>query len=156
MRIFFVFKMLLYIRDTNSLNCVIMTVSRFGVSLDEDLLHALDEFVENNQFPNRSQAIRYLIEKNLAEEKWKCDNIVAGAIVLVFNHEKSDILKKSSELQFEYRDVVLSAQGFYLNEQNYMEIISVKGASRRLTEISDKLISIKGIQHGKLVMSKAE
>lgn len=133
-----------------------MTVSRFGVSLDEELLHALDEFVENNRFPNRSQAIRYLIEKNLAEEKWKCDNIVAGAIVLVFNHEKTDVLKRSSELQFEYRDVVLSSQGFYLNKHNYLEIVAVKGASRRLTEISDQLISIKGIQHGKLVMSKAE
>lgn len=133
-----------------------MAVSRFGVSLDEELLLALDEFVENNQFANRSQAIRYLIEKNLAEEKWRCDNIVAGAIVLVFNHEKTDVLKRTSELQFEYRDVILSSQGFYLNDNNYLEIIAVKGASRRLTEISDKLIGIKGIQHGKLVMSKAE
>ncbi len=133
-----------------------MAVSRFGVSLDEELLRELDEFVENNQFANRSQAIRYLIEKNLAEEKWRCDNIVAGAVVLVFNHEKTDIMKRSSELQFEYRDVVLSSQGFYLNENNYLEIVAVKGASRRLTEISDKLIGIKGIQHGKLVMSKAE
>lgn len=133
-----------------------MSVSRFGVSLDEDLLKALDNYVAENGFANRSQAIRHLIEKNLVEEKWKCDNIVAGAVVLVFNHEKSDVLKKSSEIQFEYRDVVLSSQGFYLNEQNYLEIIAVKGPSKRLTEISDKLISIKGIQHGKLVMSKAE
>lgn len=133
-----------------------MSVSRFGVSLDEDLLKALDNYVAENGFANRSQAIRHLIEKNMVEEKWKCDNIVAGAVVLVFNHEKSDVLKKSSEIQFEYRDVVLSSQGFYLNEQNYLEIIAVKGPSKRLTEISDKLISIKGIQHGKLVMSKAE
>lgn len=133
-----------------------MTVSRFGVSLDEELLNELDNYVENNGFANRSQAIRHLIEKNLAEEKWKCNNIVAGAIVLVYNHEKADILKKSSEVQFEYRDVVLSNQGFILNDQNYMEIIAVRGASRKLTEISDRLISIKGIQHGKLVMSKAE
>jgi CopG family transcriptional regulator, nickel-responsive regulator len=133
-----------------------MTVSRFGVSLDEDLLHALDDYVEENRFANRSQAIRHLIEKNLVEVKWKCDNIVAGAIVLVFSHEKADILKRSSEIQFDYRDVVLSAQGFYLNKKNYLEIIAVKGPSWRLTELSDKLISIKGIQHGKLVMSKAE
>lgn len=133
-----------------------MTVSRFGVSLDEELLDELDNFVENNSFANRSQAIRHLIEKNLAEEKWKCNNIVAGAIVLVYNHEKADILKKSLEVQFEYRDVVLSNQGYILNDLNYMEIIAVKGASRKLTEISDRLIGIKGIQHGKLVMSKAE
>lgn len=133
-----------------------MAVSRFGVSLEEDLLKALDEFVTENSFANRSQAIRHLIEKNLAEHKWKCDNIVAGAVVLVFNGQKREILKKSSEIQFDYSDVILSVQGFYLNEINYMEIIAVKGQSRRLTEISEKLIGIKGIEHGKLVMSKAQ
>lgn len=133
-----------------------MSVSRFGVSLDEDLLKALDSYVLDNGFANRSQAIRHLVEKNMVEEKWKCDNIVAGAVVLVFNNEKKDILKKSSEIQFDYSDVVLSTQGFYLNEMNFLQIIAVKGPSRRLTDISDKLIGIKGIQHGKLVMSKAE
>lgn len=133
-----------------------MSVVRFGVSLDEDLLKALDDFVSDNRYANRSQAIRQLIEKNLVEEKWKCDNIVAGAVVLVFNNQKKDILKKSSEIQFEYSDVILSVQGFYLNEQSYLEIIAVKGPSKTLTEVSEKLISIKGIQHGKLVMSKAQ
>jgi len=133
-----------------------MSVKRFGVSLDEDLLEALDAYVADNRFANRSQAIRHLIEKNLVEEKWKCDNIVAGAITLVFSHQKNDILKKSSEIQYKYKEVILSSQGFYLNEMNYLEIIAVKGPSKVLTEISEKLISIKGIQHGKLVMSKAE
>ncbi len=133
-----------------------MSVSRFGVSLDEELLKALDAYVLENTFSNRSQAIRHLIEKNIVEEKWKCNNIVAGAIVLVFNNKKKEILKKSSEIQFEYNDVVLSTQGFYLSEISFLQIIAVKGPSIKLTEISDKLIGIKGIQHGKLVMSKAE
>lgn len=133
-----------------------MSVSRFGVSLEEELLAALDEFVSDNQFANRSQAIRYLIEKNITEEKWKCDNIVAGAVVLVYNNQKRDILVKSSEIQYEYSDVILSVQGFYLNELNYLEIIAVTGPSKKLTEVSEKLIGIKGIQHGKLVMSRAQ
>ena len=133
-----------------------MPVSRFGVSLDEELLEALDKYVEDNAFANRSRAIRHLIEKNLVEEKWKCDNIVAGAIIIVFNHEKKEIIKKSAEIQYEHKEFILSSQSFYLNELNYMEIIAVKGPSRKLTEISDKLISMKGIQHGKLVMSKAK
>ena len=82
--------------------------------------------------------------------------MLAGAVVLVFNHEKTDILTKSSEIQFTYKEHILSTQGFYLNDQNYLQIIAVKGPSKKLTEISDKLISIRGIQHGKLVMSKAE
>jgi len=133
-----------------------MSVSRFGVSLEEELLTALDQYVTENNFSNRSQAIRYLIEKNLVEQKWKCDNLVAGAIVMVYSSEKSDIRTHSFELQVQYRDVVIGVQQFNLSEQNCMEIIAVKGTSRRLTELSDKLISIKGIKHGKLIMSKTE
>lgn len=133
-----------------------MTVSRFGVSLEEDLLRALDQYVTENNFANRSQAIRYLIEKNLVEHKWKCDNLVAGAVVLVYPCEHHEVRRRSSDLQHEYRDVILGMQHFILSEANCMEIISVKGTSSRLTELSDKLITIKGIQHGKLIMSKTE
>lgn len=131
-----------------------MSVTRFGVSLDEDLLKALDDYVTDNGFANRSRAIRHLIEKNLVEHKWKCDNIVAGALTLVFDHNKTEILKMSSEIQFDYKKYILSTQGYYLNDQNYLQIIALKGPSKKLTEISDKLISMNGIQHGKLVMSK--
>jgi CopG family nickel-responsive transcriptional regulator len=133
-----------------------MSVLRFSVSLEEELLIALDQYVVENNFSNRSQAFRYLIEKNRVEEKWKCDNLVAGAVVMVYNWQKHEIRTHSSELQFEYRDVVIGVQQFTLSEVNCMEIIAVKGTSRRLTELSDKLISIKGIQHGKLIMSKTE
>lgn len=133
-----------------------MSVTRFGVSLEEELLTSLDQYVIENNFSNRSQAIRYLVEKNLAEQKWKCDNLVAGAIVMVYPGLKNEIRNRSSELQFQYRDVVIGVQQFILSEQNGMEIIAVKGTSFRLTEFSDKMVSIKGVIHGKLIMSKTE
>ena len=143
-------------RITNQKKSNTMAVSRFGVSLEEELLTALDKYVEENNFANRSQAIRFLIEKNLVEQKWKCDNIVAGAVVLVYSCHKMDIRNRSSEIQYLYRDTVIGLQQFNLNDENCMEIIAIKGTSSRLTELSDKLISIKGIKHGKLIMSRTE
>lgn len=133
-----------------------MSVTRFGVSLDEELLRALDEYVVENRFASRSQALRHLVEKNLVEKKWKCDNIVAGAITLVYQQVRNDIRNSSAEIQAGYRDVVLSSQFHYLTETNCLEIVAVKGPSHRLTELSERLISIRGMQHGKLVMSKAD
>lgn len=131
-----------------------MAVTRFGVSLEENLLESLDMYVQANGFANRSQAIRHLIEKYTVEQKWHCDNIVAGAITLVYDHEKKEIRAKSSDIQFGYQDVILSTQHHFLNKINCMEIIAVKGPSIRLTELSDRLIGIRGLQHGKLIMSK--
>jgi CopG family transcriptional regulator, nickel-responsive regulator len=133
-----------------------MSLARFGVSLEKDLLKALDDFVIENSMPNRSQAIRHLVEKNLVEKKWLCNQIVAGAIVMVYDHHKGDVTTKSNDIQHEYFDVILSSQHFHLSHDNCLEIIAVKGMAKRLTELSDKLIGIKGIIHGKLVMSRAE
>jgi CopG family transcriptional regulator, nickel-responsive regulator len=133
-----------------------MPVSRFGVSLEEDLLKELDGYVIDNNYPNRSQAIRALVEKYIVEKKWQCNNIVAGAIVMVYDHHKGDVTTRSNDIQHEYFDVILSAQHFHLSHDTCLEIIAVKGSSSRLTELSDKILGIKGITHGKLVMSKAE
>jgi CopG family transcriptional regulator, nickel-responsive regulator len=133
-----------------------MTLVRFGVSIEEDILTALDAFVVESNFPNRSQAIRHLIEKNLVEKKWQCNHMVAGAIVLLFDHHKGDVTIKSNDIQHNYYDVILSSQHFHLTHDNCLEIVAVKGTANRLTELSDKLIGIKGVIHGKLIMSKAD
>ena len=131
-----------------------MTVSRFSVSLEEELLEALDNFVNDNKFPNRSQAIRALIERNLVEKKWQCNNNVAGAIVLIHGNNRKDVWNKSYELQCQYAENILSSQRYFLENDHCLEVISVKGTAHKLTELSDLLISIKGIEHGKLIMSK--
>jgi CopG family nickel-responsive transcriptional regulator len=131
-----------------------MGVSRFSVSLEKELLDELDRFTEKNSFANRSQALRHLIEKNIVEEKWQCNNIVAGAIVLIYDHHKKDIDTRTNDIQHDYFDVILSSQHYHLSHDICLEIIAVKGQASRLTELSEKMISIKGIKHGKLVMSK--
>jgi CopG family nickel-responsive transcriptional regulator len=131
-----------------------MSLARFGVSLDEEILKALDAFVIENKFSNRSQAIRHLVEKNLVEKKWQCNQIVAGAVVMLYDHHKGDVTIKSNDIQHDYFDVILSSQHFHLSHDICLEVVAVKGIANRLTELSDKLIGIKGIIHGKLVMSR--
>ncbi|MCF8229871.1 MAG: nickel-responsive transcriptional regulator NikR [Bacteroidales bacterium] len=133
-----------------------MQVRRFGVSLEENLLESLDELVEKHQFPNRSQAIRFLIKKNLVEEKWKGNEDVAGAIVLVYDHHKRDLQNKSTDVQHAFHDLILSVQHVHLDHDNCLETIAVKGKAKELIDLSNKLIAIKGIKHGELVMSASE
>ena len=133
-----------------------MSVIRFSISLDEELAKELDEFVKDNQFSNRSQAIRHLIEKNLVEKKWMCGNIVAGAIILLYNYEKKDVISTINDICHKNREKILSAQQFYLADKSMISVIVVKGCSKELTLFSEQLIGIKGIQHGKLLMSRVD
>ena len=123
-----------------------MQVKRFGVSLEEELLNDLDKLVIQQNFPNRSQAIRYLIKRNLVEHEWDGNEDVAGAIVLVYDHHKRGLQNKSTEVQHDFHHLILSVQHVHLNHDNCLETITV----------SNQLISIKGIKNGQLVMSTAK
>ncbi|MGD2034076.1 MAG: nickel-responsive transcriptional regulator NikR [Bacteroidales bacterium] len=131
-----------------------MAVRRFGVSLEEDILGMLDSYVSDNQFPNRSQAIRHLIEQHTIDKKWMCNNIVAGAVVLVYDHHKNDITRQANEIQHDYHRLILSAQHIHLDHDLCLETIAVRGMANELTNLADKLIALKGVKHGKLVMSR--
>ncbi|SEG02556.1 MULTISPECIES: nickel-responsive transcriptional regulator NikR [Parabacteroides] len=133
-----------------------MALKRFGVSLEDNVLDSLDQYVEENGFANRSQAIRFLIEKNVAEKKWQCNHIVAGTIIIMYDQEKKEIYTKMTEIERIYNDVILSSSQYYINQSFCLHIVTVMGTAYRLTELSDRLTTIKGIKHGKLVMSRAD
>ena len=133
-----------------------MSIKRFGVSLEDNLLESLDQYVDENGFANRSQAIRFLIEKNVAEKKWQCNHIVAGTIIIMYDQEKKAISAKIVSIQQDYQDAILSSSQYYVNQNFCLHIVTVMGTAHRLTELSDKLTAIKAIKHGKLVMSRAD
>ncbi len=128
-------------------------MKRFGVSLEDNLLDELDDLVRRHKLPNRSQAIRYLIRRNLAKEQWDTNRVVSGCVVLVYDHHKRDLLNKAVDIQHKYQNLVLSSQHVHLDHDNCIETIALKGKAQDLKELADRLIGLKGMKHGELVMS---
>lgn len=133
-----------------------MALKRFGVSIDEEILGKLDQLVIERHFPNRSQAIRYLIKNDLVTEKIDQNKMLAGAIVIVYDHHKREINAKLMDVQHDYHGLILSSQHVHLAHDLCLETITVKGKAKALTTLADKIIGLKGIKHGKLVMTDVE
>ena len=133
-----------------------MTLRRFGVSLEDELLEQLDQYVLENGYANRSQAIRFLIEKNLPAPAAASRIRLAGTVVLLFDQAKREIPAKITLIQQEFKEVILSSSQYYLNRSCCLHTVTIMGEAHRLTELADKLIAIKGLKHGKLVMSRAD
>ena len=130
-----------------------MSLKRFGVSLETELLADLDSFVEKNRFPNRSQAIRFLIKKNHVEESWDSDQEVTGAVVIVYDHNLKELHEKVNSLQHEYHCLILAGQHIHIDDNNCLEVIAVKGRASKLINLANKLKALKGIKHGELLRS---
>lgn len=133
-----------------------MALKRFGVSLDEKSMQRLDNLVIKERFPNRSQAIKFLVNNQEVKRNWNDNQIVTGSIVLVYDHHKREIQKQLTQIQHDYHCLILASQHVHLDHHNCLETIAVKGEATKLTKLSDKLKAVKGIKHGGILMSSID
>jgi CopG family nickel-responsive transcriptional regulator len=128
-------------------------VTRFGICLEKELLKALDRFVEEGGFANRSQGIRSLIRDKLVQKEWLAGKEIAGAITLVYDHTKRELARKLTSVQHNFHDIVISSQHVHLDHNNCLEIVVVKGRPKKVARLLSALKSTKGVKHSGLTMT---
>lgn len=90
----------------------------------------------------------------IVRHEWEEGNKeVAGTITIVYNHDEADVVKELLDLQHDYVDEIISSLHVHMDEHNCLEVVVVKGKASRIKEIAERLISLKGVKHGKLVMT---
>ena len=125
-------------------------VVRFGVSLEKELLDKFDRLIKEKKYSNRSEAIRDLIRENLVKREWVEGKEVAGAITLVFDHHKRDLVNILTDIQHDFYQIIISSQHIHLDHSNCLEIIVVRGKPTEVRELANKLRSNRGVKYGAL------
>ncbi len=127
---------------------------RFGISINEDLLEKFDKIVSRKGYGNRSEAIRDLIRDELVEKEWQSgDEEVAGTITLVYDHHVKGLTPLLLETQHDFHNLILTSTHVHLDHNNCLEVLIIKGKASEAKKIADKLITIKGVKHGKLTIT---
>jgi CopG family nickel-responsive transcriptional regulator len=126
---------------------------RFGVSLEKSLLERFDDLIGEKQYTNRSEALRDLIRRELVQRAWQGGRDVAGAITLIYDHHKRDILSKVTDTQHAFQETIISTQHIHLDHNNCLEIVAARGKAEDVQKLADALRSIKGVRHATLSMS---
>jgi CopG family nickel-responsive transcriptional regulator len=68
------------------------SLARFGVSLEKKLLEQWDRLVAGKGYGNRSEALRDLIRAELVKDEWSSLDEVVGAITLVYDHHRRELV----------------------------------------------------------------
>jgi len=127
---------------------------RFGVSINEDLLNKFDSLIVHKGYNNRSEAIRDLIRNQLVELEWENeDGEVAGTITLIYDHHVRGLSDLLVELQHDFYELILSTMHMHLDHHNCLEVLSVKGVAKDVRKLAERLISVKGVKHGRLTIT---
>jgi CopG family transcriptional regulator, nickel-responsive regulator len=131
-------------------------LSRFGVSLEDDLLQAFDRSIGGQGYQNRSEAIRDLIRDHLIQKKIQGDSEVIGVVTLVYDHRVHHLTDVLADLQHKAELAVNASLHIHLDAHNCLEVIVIRGRANKVHEIAGKLIATKGVQNGKLVTTTPE
>jgi len=126
---------------------------RFGVSLEAELLNKFDRLIKERNYTCRSEALRDLIRQELIQKQWQAGDEIAGAITLIYDHHKRELVNKLMDIQHHFGAMIISSAHIHLDHSNCLEIIAVKGSAKEAQKLADNLKSVKGVKHGTLSMS---
>lgn len=128
-------------------------LSRFGVSLNKDILEKFDRIINDQQYPTRSKAIEDLINFYISNDNLSNDSAaVIGTINIVYDHHKRELLKKLTDVQHDFQELIVSSQHIHVSHHDCFEIIIVKGLKKEVEKLFARVKGTKGILNASLNM----
>ena len=95
---------------------------------------------------NRSKAIAEMISRFVLERRGAAGHpVMAGMISLVYDGSRGSLAQRLFELERRYRKEAISSLHVQLEDNHRMEVIVVQGPVHILKEITDKILSCKGV-----------
>lgn len=127
-------------------------LKRFGVSIPSGLVDAFDRLIERKGYRTRSEAVRDLMRDALVESEWESDTgEVVGTVTIVYDHAMRELSRMLTHLQHHHLESIICTTHVHLDEHHCMEVVVLRGSAQQVRVIADKLISTRGVKHGKLV-----
>jgi CopG family nickel-responsive transcriptional regulator len=129
-------------------------IRRITISMPEETFQMLDRLVTQRGFDSRSQAISEMIHQQAAEHLSKIGTeIMAGALTLIYDESKSSLLRDLARVCRDHVAEVISSQHILLEDEHVLEVILMQGPSRTLRDITNELVTCKGVKRAHLTLT---
>lgn len=129
-------------------------MQRTTITLDDDLMARLDDFMADRRYANRSEAIRDLVRAGLerssvaADPKAQC----LAAAIYVYDHEARELASRLTHAAHDHHDLAISTLHVHLDHDSCMEVTVLRGEVGEVRHFADHVIAERGVRHGQLVL----
>ncbi len=127
-------------------------MQRVTVTLDDDLMEALDEMIKARGYQNRSEAIRDLARAGLKHTSLESGSLgsAIGGQSEVIAHEALALAKRLTSTFHSHHDLTVSSLHVHLDEKNCLEVSILKGSSGEMQHFAEHVISERAVRYGHL------
>jgi len=112
--------------------------------------------VREKGYRNRSLAISDMVRDHLVEHHQEMtDGEVAGAITIVYDHHQPHVQKTLTNFQHKHLATIISSLHVHLDHDNCLEVSVIRGKASVVRSVAEHLIAVRGVKHGKLMLTTA-
>jgi len=126
-------------------------MERITISLDDELARQFDEYLEEHQYKNRSEAMRDLIRQKLEAQRLERaqDGNCVGSLTYVYNHHERELAARLTQAQHDHHGLAVSTLHVHLDHDHCMETVMLNGPIGDVRAFADATIARPGVRHGK-------
>jgi CopG family nickel-responsive transcriptional regulator len=126
-------------------------VQRITITIDDDLLEAVDGLMTRRGYTSRSEAIRDIVRETMDQRS--VDDPKAACIATlsyVFDHTTRDLASRLTHAHHDHRDMSVASMHVHLDHEACLEVSVLRGASGAVTAFADTLATQRGVRHARL------
>jgi CopG family nickel-responsive transcriptional regulator len=133
-------------------------MQRVTITLDDDLVAEIDDFMVRRGYSNRSEAIRDLARRGLADAAGEGagSGPCVAALIYTFDHEKRELARRLASVHHHHHGLSLATTHVHLDNDTCLEVALLKGSVPDVRHLADHVISERGVRHGRLVIVPEE
>lgn len=127
-------------------------MQRLTISLDADLATAFDAFARERGYQSRSEAMRDLV-RQAVDARDLADNPQApcvAALSYVYDHHVRDLATRLTAIGHDHHDLVITTTHVHLDHRDCLETMILKGPTRAVQGLSDRIRAERGVRFGVL------
>ena len=129
-------------------------MQRTTITLDDDLMTRLDDFMADRRYANRSEAIRDLVRAGLERSSVATDPSAQclAAAIYVYDHEARELASRLTHAAHDHHDLAISTLHVHLDHDSCMEVTVLRGEVGEVRHFADHVIAERGVRHGQLLL----
>jgi CopG family nickel-responsive transcriptional regulator len=129
-------------------------LERVSLAIEPALLQEFDRLLAARALGNRSEAMRDLMRKRLVEDHAADDRgHGVGTLTLVYDHDQRELSDRLVEAGHAHHANVLATMHVHLDSHLCLEVLALQGPVATLRAFADRVLGLKGVLHGQLVLS---
>ncbi|MEJ2625512.1 MAG: nickel-responsive transcriptional regulator NikR [Pseudolabrys sp.] len=126
-------------------------MQRITITIDDDLLDVVDTLKQQRGYDSRSEAFRDIVRDVANRQRAEESGALCIAVLsYVFDYETRDLAQRLTRIQHEHHDMFAANMRVPLDHASCLELSALRGRSRAVRELSDRITTQRGVRHASL------